>query len=48
MTQFIPQDERPLSAFASLKAAVRDGLVDLGSADAGHGAGFRNGKPLAG
>ena len=47
MTQFIPQDERPLSTLASLEAAVRYGLVDFGSADTGHRASFRYRKPFA-
>ena len=41
MAQFIPQDERPLPALASLEAAFRYGLVDFGSADAGYCARFR-------
>ena len=48
MTQFIPEDERPLPALAGFEASVADSLVDLRSTDTGHGAGFRNGKPLAG
>lgn len=48
MTQFIPEDERPLPALAGFEASVADSLVDFRSTDAGHGASFRNGKPLRG
>ena len=47
MTQLIPKDERPLPAFARLKAAVRDGLIDFSSADTGHRASFCYRKPFA-
>ena len=48
MTQFVPQDERPLPTLASFEIAVADGLVDFGSADTSDRASFRNRKPLAG
>src|SRR4051812_48142373 len=42
MTQFIPQDERPLPAFASPKAPFRNSLVDFCSADSSKCAGLGN------
>ena len=47
LAQVIPENERPLPAFASLKAAVCDGLIDFSSADTGHRASFRYRKSFA-
>ena len=47
MAQLIPQDERTLPAFASLKPALGDGLIDLSSADTGNGTSFGDRKSFA-
>jgi hypothetical protein len=47
MAQLVSEDERPLPALASLKASVRDGLIDFSPADSGKSAGLRNREAFA-